>query len=209
MDGVLIEAKQWHFDALNRALNLFGYAISLTDHYREFDGLPTKVKLARLSAKSSLPASLHGFINRMKQQYTLELARECLRPNPIHVETLARLKREGYTLGLASNSVRPTVDLMMKLSGLDKFLDFTLSNNDVTLPKPSPEIYFRAIAKANVSPSECLVLEDNPHGWQAATEAETNLLKIAEVSDVNYANISRRISEVDRLDGDTSIRRAA
>ena len=29
MDGVLIEAKEWHYEALNRALNLFGYEISI------------------------------------------------------------------------------------------------------------------------------------------------------------------------------------
>ena len=28
MDGVLVEAKEWHYEALNRALDLFGMAIS-------------------------------------------------------------------------------------------------------------------------------------------------------------------------------------
>ena len=32
MDGVLIEAKEWHFEALNRALELFGHTISLESH---------------------------------------------------------------------------------------------------------------------------------------------------------------------------------
>ena len=31
MDGVLIEAKDWHYEALNRALRLFGYEISRYD----------------------------------------------------------------------------------------------------------------------------------------------------------------------------------
>ena len=29
MDGVLIDAKEWHYDSLNRALNLFGYSFLL------------------------------------------------------------------------------------------------------------------------------------------------------------------------------------
>ncbi len=32
MDGVLIEAKDWHYDALNKALKLFGFEISRFDH---------------------------------------------------------------------------------------------------------------------------------------------------------------------------------
>jgi beta-phosphoglucomutase len=45
MDGVLIEAKDWHYEALNRALKLFGYEISRYEHLTTFDGLPTRRKL--------------------------------------------------------------------------------------------------------------------------------------------------------------------
>ena len=49
MDGVLIEAKEWHYEALNRALSLFGCPISRYDHLQTFDGLPTLKKLELLS----------------------------------------------------------------------------------------------------------------------------------------------------------------
>ncbi|STK74080.1 2-deoxyglucose-6-phosphatase [Escherichia coli] len=42
MDGVLIDAKEWHYEALNKALDLFGMKISRFDHLTTFDGLPTK-----------------------------------------------------------------------------------------------------------------------------------------------------------------------
>ncbi|MEJ7675947.1 MAG: HAD hydrolase-like protein [Chitinophagaceae bacterium] len=42
MDGVLIDAKEWHYEALNTALKLFGLEISRYDHLVTFDGLPTK-----------------------------------------------------------------------------------------------------------------------------------------------------------------------
>ena len=45
MDGVLIEAKEWHYEALNRALDLFGMPISRYDHLITFDGLPTRKKI--------------------------------------------------------------------------------------------------------------------------------------------------------------------
>ncbi|RLR17256.1 HAD family phosphatase, partial [Sodalis-like symbiont of Bactericera trigonica] len=49
MDGVLIEAKDWHYDALNKALNLFGLDITRQEHQTVYDGLPTKHKLIMLS----------------------------------------------------------------------------------------------------------------------------------------------------------------
>ena len=63
MDGVLIEAKDWHYEALNRALSLFGMEISRFDHLVTYDGLPTKKKLEMLSIERGLPKGLHSFIN--------------------------------------------------------------------------------------------------------------------------------------------------
>ena len=42
MDGVLIEAKDWHYESLNKSLGLFGLNISRYDHLVTFDGLPTE-----------------------------------------------------------------------------------------------------------------------------------------------------------------------
>ena len=69
MDGVLIDAKDWHYEALNRALELFGYTISRYDHLVTYDGLPTRKKLEMLTKERDLPKELHSFINEMKQQF--------------------------------------------------------------------------------------------------------------------------------------------
>ena len=77
MDGVLIDAKDWHYEALNKALGLFGIEISQYDHLHTFDGLPTKVKLEMLSEKYYLPEQLHSFVNQMKQLYTTQIVEWC------------------------------------------------------------------------------------------------------------------------------------
>ena len=48
MDGVLIDAKDWHYEALNMALRTFGLEISRHDHLTTYDGLSTKHKLEML-----------------------------------------------------------------------------------------------------------------------------------------------------------------
>ncbi len=73
MDGVLIDARDWHYESLNRALSLFGSEISRYDHLITFDGLPTSKKLEMLSVEKGFPLKLHKFINELKQQYTLEM----------------------------------------------------------------------------------------------------------------------------------------
>ena len=197
MDGVLVDAKEWHFEALNTALELFGFRISQFEHHNRFDGLPTREKLRILAEENGFPHALRDFVNEMKQQCLLETATRLCRPNPTHVETLSRLREEGYDLALASNSIRRSVDRLMQLTQLESLLSFTLSNEDVAEPKPSPDIYQRAIERLGYAPNECLVVEDGDYGVAAANAAGAKLLRVASVAEVNYDNVRSRIEDLD------------
>ena len=197
MDGVLIDAKDWHYEALNRALELFGLEISRYDHLITYDGLPTKKKLEMFSLERGLPEGLHSFINAMKQQYTLEITYAKCKPKFYHQYALSKLVREGYRIAVCSNSVRNTIELMMGKSALNEYLEFYLSNQDVAKAKPDPEIYDKAISKLNLLPEECLILEDNEKGIQAAKASGSHILKVSTVEEVNYENIKSRIEEIE------------
>ena len=197
MDGVLIDAKEWHYEALNRALGLFGYFINRYDHLVTYDGLPTRRKLEMLSLERGLPIELHEFINQMKQIYTIGEIYEKCKPHFFHENALSKLKSEGYLLGVASNSIRQTVELMMEKSDLIKYLDLMLSNEDVTKAKPDPEIYLEAMKKLGISPDETLILEDNQNGIKAARESRAHVLVVKDVSDVNYENIKNYIVRIE------------
>ncbi len=197
MDGVLIDAREWHYHALNRALELFGLTISQESHLSTFDGLPTRQKLRMLTEARQLPVGLHSFINDLKQVYTIEIANVACKPSFNHEYALSRLRQSGYKLAVCSNSVRNSVETMMKLSALDLYLDYIVSNEDVSKGKPDPEMYVKAMTYFKLKPEECLILEDNEHGIQAAVASGGHLLRIGEPSDVTYEAIKCRISEIE------------
>lgn len=197
MDGVLIEAKEWHYEALNRALDLFGMPISRFDHLTTFDGLPTRKKLEMLSLERGLPVQLHEFINEMKQQYTMELVHTQCKPVFAHEYALSNLKARGYRLAVCSNSVRNTVESMMQKSGLLTYLDYLVSNQDVVKGKPDPEMYLNAINYFELRPDECLIVEDNENGIKAARAAGSHLLVVKNTSDTNLENI---LAAIDRAE---------
>jgi len=197
MDGVLIDAKDWHYDALNRALEHFGYTISLESHLSTFDGLPTRQKLLMLSNAKDLPRGLHDFLNALKQSYTLEISYQRCKPVFNHQYALSKLKTDGYKLAVCSNSVRQSIEAMMKLSALNPYLDAIVSNQDVAKGKPDPEMYLTAMQILNVNPEECLILEDNEHGIQAAIASGGHLLRIGIPDDVTYHAIKTKINEVE------------
>lgn len=197
MDGVLIDAKDWHYDALNKALEIFGLSISRHDHLTTFDGLSTGQKLKMLSKVHVLPESLHNFINEMKQQYTMDITHQLCKPMFHHQFALSKLKENGYQIAVASNSIRNTVKVMMEKSALMEYLDFYLSNQDVSKGKPDPEIYNLAILKLGLKPEECLIVEDNENGLKAAYASGANVLKVETIHDVNFDNIVQFIEEVE------------
>lgn len=197
MDGVLIEAKDWHYEALNRALSLFGMEISRYDHLVTYDGLPTKKKLEMLSLERGLPKGLHSFINDLKQNYTMELVHTKCKPVFYHEYALSRLKNDGYRLCVCSNSIRNTIEVMMEKSNLGQYLEFFLSNQDVKFAKPNPEIYCKAIERLHLAPQDCLILEDNENGVKAALASGAFLMKVDNVMDVTYQNIKNRIHELE------------
>lgn len=196
MDGVLIDAKDWHYEALNKALGLFGIEISRYDHLHTFDGLPTKVKLKMLSEQYYLPEQLHSFVNQMKQQYTAQMIHEKCHPMFHHEYALSKLHNDGYKIAVCSNSIRSTIELMMEKAMLTNYLDLIVSNEDVKKAKPDPEMYQTAIAKFGLEPNECIVVEDNPNGIAAGKASGASVLEVATVYDVNYENIKRLIDKV-------------
>ena len=202
MDGVLIDAKDWHYEALNKALGLFGIEISRYDHLHTFDGLPTKVKLQMLGEQYYLPGQLHGFVNRLKQQYTAQMIHERCHPMFHHEYALSRLHQEGYKIAVCSNSIRSTIELMMDKAMLTAYLDLIVSNEDVRKAKPDPEMYQTAIAKLCMKPEECIVVEDNPNGIAAGRASGAAVLEVATVYDVNYENIKGFINRMKGGDND-------
>jgi HAD superfamily hydrolase (TIGR01509 family) len=197
MDGVLIDAREWHYESLNRALSLFGSEISRYDHLVTFDGLPTKKKLEMLTLELGFPRKLHSFVNDLKQAYTLEIISSKCKPVFQQQYALSKLKSLNYKLAVCSNSVRKTVEVMMEKSDLASNLDLMLSNQDVQKGKPDPEIYAKAISILNLLPEECLIVEDNENGIKAAIQSGAHLYKVDSPLDVSFNNIINRIKEIE------------
>lgn len=198
MDGVLIDAKDWHYEALNQALAIFGMEINRYDHLVTYDGLPTKKKLEMLTLERGLPRALHSFINDMKQEFTFQLGYAKCKPTFNHQYALSHLKARGYRMAACSNSIRKTMEVLFERAALTSYFDFYLSNEDVKESKPHPEMYSTAIQRLKLQPYECLILEDNENGIKAAQASGAHLLIIHDVHEVNLENITKRISEIER-----------
>lgn len=196
MDGVLIDAKEWHYLALNKALSPFGLEISESQHVERFDGLSTKQKLNILSEENGLPYELHDSISRVKQDQTLRFASTFCYPNVHHLILLNRIKQLDIRIGLYTNSIRETTEFMLKHAKVFGAFDSILTNQDVTKPKPSPEGYLKTAINLGVAPTEMLVVEDGQFGIQAAESAGCPVARVENPGDVTIELFIEYIPEL-------------
>jgi len=190
LDGVLIDAKEIHYHALNRALKSIDekYVISEEDHLQKFDGLKTTQKLKMLSDERGLPWEDHVLVWDLKQKYT-EDAFSAVQPDNQLISIFKDLKAEGYHIACASNSIRKTLVTALKNLGLIYYVDLFLSNEDVKNSKPHSDIYWMTMQHFAVHPQETLIVEDSPHGLFAAHNSNANVLRVKNRADLTYEKI--------------------
>ena len=198
MDGVLVDACDWHKDAFNQALEeLCGYKISDEEHYAEFNGLPTKTKLAKLAEKGIVKEEkkLLKEINNLKQENTIRIIEESCTYDNSKVSLVSWLKLKGIKVACFTNSIRKTAELMLDKCGVLEELDLLVTNQDVISPKPDPEGYLKALKHFNINPQDAMIVEDSPKGIKAATAAGCKIMKVDNATQVYTENIRRFINE--------------
>ena len=189
LDGVLVDTKQIHFEALNAALRKYKFEkISIDDHIKVFDGLPTNEKLKILQKKKKLPKKYFLKINKYKQKVTAEILKKNIKKNDKLVHMMKNLHGK-YKIAVATNAVNSTLKICLNKLGISKYVDFKLSNEDIVNPKPNPEIYLRIFIKFGIYPSEALIVEDSHYGREAAISSGAKLLPIKKIDELDLKKI--------------------
>lgn len=194
LDGVLIDSKDIHFKALNEALATIDikYQISALDHVKVFDGMNTRDKLNLLSRDFGLPRETHDIIWLKKQEFTEKL----LANVGIDIELIRffqEIKDRNIHIAVASNSIRTTVEALLRNLGVMEFVDLYLGNEDVANPKPFPEIYWKCMVEFNALPSRTVVFEDSRIGRQGAIESGAHLISIRNRVDFDQAKVTAAV----------------
>lgn len=199
LDGVLLDAREIHYKALNNALEQVGkgdrYVIGREEHLLYFDGLPTKKKLHILTQRKGLPEDKYELIEMEKQFQTREEIRALGRDEKL-VNLFRKLKFEHkIKVAVASNSIRSTIVTALETLGIEVYVDFIVSNQDVVNPKPNPEMYLRCMVQAGVSPKNTLIVEDSPVGRRAALESGAFLCPVNNPNDLTEQHLFKYLKD--------------
>ena len=189
LDGVLVDTKKIHFEALNLALKKYNYnEITFEDHVKIFDGLPTNEKLKILNKRDKLPKKNFSKINKYKQKITSEILKKRIKKD-LKLINIFKALHKDYKIAIATNAVNSTLKICLQKIGISKYVDYKLSNEDINFPKPNPEIYLRIFIKFGIYPSEALIIEDSHYGREAAISSGAKLLPIKKIEELTLKKI--------------------
>jgi beta-phosphoglucomutase len=81
-------------------------------------------------------------------------------------------------LGLASSNNRDVIEHSLQSRGIRKLFDTVITAEDLTKPKPNPEIFLKCAIKLTNNPRKCVVIEDSIFGVVAAKTAGMSCIAV-------------------------------
>ena len=192
LDGVLVEACHWHYEALNRSLlAVAGIEIDYEDHVQNFNGLPTKIKLEILKNRGSISDYQIDQIWSLKQKNTIDVINDNAQTDAEKMLIHENLKYLNIPRVCVTNSIRETATLMLEKTGQLESINLLISNEDVRNNKPHPEAYVKAMVKMGTLPEETLIVEDSDKGMEAALGTGSHILRVKNSEEVTWDRISK------------------
>lgn len=189
LDGVLLDARDIHFQALNRAAQYWSDDVaSKEEHLTHLDGLPTMEKLKWFTRNKGTPPDTWGHIFKAKQRITQDMIKE-LPPDPELRRELEMMKEAGHELACVSNSILATVTTALDVLGITDLFTYTAGTDSVLDKKPHPECYLRAMIETGYEPRTTAIVEDSPPGREAAKRSGAQVIPVADPREVTAARV--------------------
>lgn len=170
MDGVLADTEPLHLEALNDVLEEQGVRLSPQEAAR-FLGQTDGRMLETLQREGRVRGDVRAIEARKRARLVERLRTEPLPPKEGAAELLLGLGIRGIRRAVASSSPRSVVDAVLGALGMRRAFEGIFTGEDVPRCKPAPDLFLHAARTLGVEPGACLVVEDAPHGVEAARAA--------------------------------------
>ena len=170
LDGLLIDSELTYRQAWQQALNTMGYEIS-DEYFQRLAGADA------CTIEDTLQQHLNTDFDRsLFRHLSAESWHDQVNQTGIPVMSgvdavLCQLQRLGWSMAVATNSQHNQANKLLVLAGLDHRFKHLFTSDQVSKPKPSPDVYLLAAESLAMEPHQCMVLEDSYTGVQAALAA--------------------------------------
>jgi HAD superfamily hydrolase (TIGR01509 family) len=194
MDGVLVDTEPIYIDINRHLFKELGVEMS-EERIMSYVGVPAKRMWAEIRRDFLLPESLDELIQAERsEQWQRMSAMTLLPPTDGVVPFLKQLMNAGIRRAIASSTALDLVQLIISKALIGRYFEVVISSDAVKEGKPAPDIFLCAASELGCAPSECVVVEDSPHGIRGAKRAGMKTVGFA-----NQLSSNLDLSEADMV----------
>ena len=170
VDGVLLDSEEIHYGVEAEALRRFGIPAT-KELTRQYSGIRLDVEFTAIAKKFNKTISLEEAIKE-RDKILKDALKKGFPKAPFVKQVLDQLSKK-YLLAFATMGEERFVGEEMKTSKLQLYFKVSIFGENVSNPKPNPEIFLKAAKLLGVKPNECVVVEDSEIGIKAGKNAGT------------------------------------
>lgn len=184
MDGVIIDSEPLHWDANKQIFAQLGIPIQDVP-YSNYIGVSNEDMWQDLKNLFNLSHSIEELVKRQKEETLKYFKKTSYKPIDGVVELLIELKNNYFKVGLASSSPEVLIEEVLTSLDIKKYFDAYASADHVPRGKPKPDLFIYTAGLLQVTPRECVVIEDSKQGVKAAKAAGMKCIGFANPNSMN------------------------
>lgn len=177
LDGTLIDSM-WMWEKIDMEyLGGFGITLLPQSLKREIEGMSFTETAKYFKKRFQIPDS----VEKMKETWNHMAYDKYKNEVPLKEGVLLfleQLKTKGIKLGIATSNSKLLAQSVLQVHGIDTYFQVVKTACDVSIGKPSPDIYLKAANELGVHSKECLVFEDVPMGILAGKNANMKVCAV-------------------------------
>lgn len=171
LDGTLMLTQHLHFVTFRQVFKLNDIHYTQKEDVLEYSGMGAPLTFEKVFAKHGQKlskAEIDEKVALRRELYDNLLKKTKIELVPGVKKFLARMKKKGFKMAVASGNRLDVIQVLLKKTGIETYFSTIITNKDVKKPKPAPDVFLLAAKKIGCKPSECMVFEDAGSGIKAA-----------------------------------------
>jgi beta-phosphoglucomutase len=178
MDGVLVDSNPFHIQKWMEFLQERGIPYNAEDLPKQILGSRNDTAF-RLFFGRELPEDQIEKLSEDLEARFRAVFRSHAQPLPGLKTLMDQCRAEWIPLAVASSAMTKNVDFVVDTLKLRPYLASIVTGDDVSRPKPDPEIYLKTAQRLRLAPADCVAFEDSFVGIESAKRAGMKCVGIA------------------------------
>lgn len=169
-DGVIVDSSDLHLKSWEALANELKLPLP-NDHFEKGFGKRNETIIPQILGWSKDPAQINHWGKRKEEIYRELGNKDGIKLARGSKDFLKQTPSSIFRCSIGTSTERKNVELAISQHNLSKYFLSAACSEDVSRGKPDPEVFLEAAKILSITPKNCVVFEDSPHGIEAAKRA--------------------------------------